>query len=610
MPTESRILGIGGLAGAKDFQRLHWPELDDREYAVTLGADSAAALVVDGRLVATAKEESFIRWPHTTEFPTNAIKYCLSRKNLEPDEVDVLVHCFDYSDYEELYLVSKRFRELYRNVLSREALLKAVRRRWPTFPATRVRQVSNHLAHAAGGYLTSGWDECLVVVIDGLGDGQSTTAYSASARGLTELKEISAYDSIALFYSLISVHLGFNWQGDEWQLMDLAAQGDPARFRAFFEQSVQLRPNGTIMVWPLRLNRRAGERDNYIGTRRCLLEYLGPKRLPHGEIEQRHKDVLAGLQECMNRVVLHICKHLASATDQRRIALTGQAALNCSATGLLLQTGFFDEVYVPTAAGDDGAAIGAALYVAWQEEVTNGRWEPTKRDAPSYPLNELHAALGRFARQIQVRPFASLEDKCRKVAELIADKKIVARDEGRVAFGSTVFGNRSILTNPSDPSMRKRLGILLNEITRSRPVAAIVTVEEAWRWFNLPRGIELNGTILAVPVKPAFLEELAGVTQQDGTVRLQTIDQQDQPELHRILVETGKLTGKEVALTTSFNVAEQPIVESPREALETFLQTGIDYLVLDDRLVVRNGAKHRLISEKPSAVVASHGVEA
>ena len=362
-----RIMGIGGLPGAEAYRSLGLSRLDEREYSVGPGADAAAALVVGGELIVTAKEESFIRSPHTSEFPTNAIKYCLSTNNLMPDEIDVLVHCFDYSAYEELYLIGKKSAELYRNVLSREALLKEVGRRLPAFPASRVRQISNHLAHAAGAYLTSGWEDCLVAVIDGLGDGQSATGYRASARGLIEIKEISAYDSIAVFYSLISVYLGFNWQGDEWQLMDLAAQGDPTRFRPFFEYAVQLRPDGTIMIWPLRLNKRSGERDSYLATRRCLSEYLGPKRLPQGEIEQRHKDIIAGLQECVNRVVLHICKHLAKTTGHPRIALTGQLALDCSANGVLLQSGIFEEVYIPTAAGDDGAAIGAALYVAWEE---------------------------------------------------------------------------------------------------------------------------------------------------------------------------------------------------------------------------------------------------
>jgi carbamoyltransferase len=594
-----RIIGIGGLPGAEAYRRLCWPRLDEREYSVGLGADAAAALVVGGELVATANEESFIRSPHTSEFPTNAIKYCLSTNNLTPDEIDLLVYCFDYSDYEELYLVSKKSAQLYRNVLSRDALLKEVGRRLPTLPAARVRQISNHLAHAAGAYLTSGWEDCLVAVIDGLGDGQSATAYRASARGLVEIKEISAYDSIAVFYSLISVYLGFNWQGEEWQLMDLAAQGDPTRFRPFFEQAVQLRPEGTIMVWPLRLNKRSAERDNYLATRRCFFEYLGPKRLPQGEIEQRHKDILAGLQECVNQVVLHICKHLAKTTGHPRIALTGQLALNCSANGVLLQSGMFKEVYIPTAAGDDGAAIGAALYVAWQEQKATSRRMPAIKGRHTYPPSELRPAFGRFARQIQVRPFFSLEEESEKVAALIVDKKIVACDEGRAAFGSTVFGRRSILTDPSDPGMRQRLGTLLNEATRSRPVAAAVTVEEAGRWFDLPEGIELTSTVLTVPVKPPFQEDLAAVIQQDGTARIQAIDRSDHPELHGILVEVGRLTGREVVLTTSFNVAEQPIVDSAREALETFLLTEIDCLILNNSLILKNGTNHQRVGEEP-----------
>ena len=590
MPPNTRILGIGGLAGAEAFRRFRWPQLDEREYAVGLGADSAAALVIGGELIATAKEESFNRLPHTSEFPVNAVKYCLSTNNLMPNDIDVLVHCFDFSDYEELYLTSKHCAELYRSVLSREALLKEVGRRLPAFPAARVRQISNHRAHAAGAYLTSGWEDCLVLVIDGLGDGQSATGYRASTRGLVEIKEISAYDSIAVLYSLVSVHLGFNWQGEEWQLMDLAPQGDPNRFRPFFEQAVQLRPDGSILIWPLRSKRRSGEHDNYQATRRCLLEYLGPKRLPQEEIEQRHKDVAAGLQECVNRVVLHICKHLAKATGHPRIALTGQLGLNCSANSALLQSAMFEEIYLPTAAGDDGAAIGAALYVAWENERAISKRLPTIKGGPSYPHGETHAAVGRFAQQIRVRPFANLEERCQKVAALIVNKKIVARDEGRAALESTVFGHRDILTDPSDPSMKQRLGTLLKEVTRSRPVAAAVTIEQAGHWFNLPKGIQLEGTVLAVEVKAPFHEDLAAVIQEDGTARIQAIDQRDDPELHGILVELGRLTGREVVLTTSFNMAEQPIVDSARDALEAFLLTGIDCLILENTLIRKKSA--------------------
>jgi carbamoyltransferase len=419
---------------------------------------------------------------------------------------------------------------------------------------------------------------------------------------LTEIKEIAAYDSIAVFYSLISVHLGFNWHGDEWQLMDLAAQGDASRFRPFFEHAVQLRPDGSILITPMRLNRRSAEREHFLATRRYLYEYLGPKRLPNEEIQQRHKDVVAGLQECMNRVVLHICRNLSEATGQNRIALAGQVTSNCSACSHLLQSGIFSEVYIPTAVGDDGAAIGAALYAAWEgKEATNVRM-PVASGQPNYSVGELHKAYKEFAAQILVKPFGTLEEKCQTTAALIVDKHIVARDEGRLAFGSTVFGHRSILADPSDPGMRERLGFLLKEPTGCRPTAAALTLEQAALWFNLPSGIQPTSSIMAVPAKLLALEALAAVIQEDGTARIQVIDRRDHPELHRILVELGKMTGREVALTTSFNVAERPLVNSPRQAVEVLLETGIEYLVLDDALIRNRRATQAPLVESPNTL--------
>jgi carbamoyltransferase len=602
---EMRILGIGGLASAKSFRRSHGRNLDEREYPIWIGLDAAAALVVDGELAITAKEEAFNRVRQSGDFPERSIEYCLSVMKTAVEEIDLLVHCFDYSDYEELYLCDKRSAEFYEKVLSKGALLKEVRQRLPSIPPKRVRQIPNHLAHAAGAYLTSGWEQCAVVVIDGLGDGQSTSGYYASTKGLTQIKEIAAYDSIAVFYSLISLHLGFNWHGDEWQLMDLAAQGDASRFRSFFEHAVQLRPDGTILIAPMRLNRKSDEREQYLATRRYLYEYLGPKRSPNEEIQQRHKDVVAGLQECMNRVVLHICKHLAEATGRSQIALAGQAASNCSACSHLVQSGIFSEVYIPTAAGDDGAAIGAALYAAWQGEEATNRRMPIACGQPDYSVRELHKAYKEFGARIEVKPFGTFEEKCQKTAALIAEKHIVARDEGRLAFGSTVFGNRSILADPSDPRMRERLGALLKERTGCRSTAAALTLEQATHWFSMPSAVQLTGSIMAVPAKPLALKELAAVVQEDGTARIQVIDRRDHPELHRILVELGNLTGREVALTASFNVAERPLVDSPKQALEVLLETGIEYLVLDNCLIQNRRARTQVPSVQDPNTLSS-----
>jgi carbamoyltransferase len=235
---------------------------------------------------------------------------------------------------------------------------------------------------------------------------------------------------------------------------------------------------------------------------------------------------------------------------------------------------------------------------------------PIASGQPNYSVRELHKAYKEFAPQIEVKPFGTLEEKYQKTAALIAEKHVVARDEGRLAFGSTVFGNRSILADPSDPRMRERLGILLKEPTGCRSTAAALTLEQATRWFNLPNGIRLTGCIMAVPAKRLALKELAAVTQEDGTARIEVIDRRDHPDLHRILVELGKLTGREVALTTSFNIAECPLVNSPRQALEMCLETGIEYLVLDNCLIRNRRATQAQAAEDPTlsneAIVATH----
>lgn len=232
------------------------------------------------------------------------------------------------------------------------------------FRRRRFHQVNHHLAHAASAYFTSGWDECLVVVMDGMGEVQSATLYHAHANQLDKLAEISANDSIGIFYSLITFHLGFDFNSDEYKIMGLAPYGDPARFRPFFEDAVKRLDNGRIRIPSLRLNKAREDRENYGATRRFLAANLCPSRNSDAEILDEHRDVAAALQECLDNVMLHICGHARRSTGLRRLALAGGVALNCTATGKLLQTGLFDDIYVQPAAGDDGSALGAALWRA------------------------------------------------------------------------------------------------------------------------------------------------------------------------------------------------------------------------------------------------------
>ena len=340
-----RIIGISGLANAMRFKQAYWPGLDAREYRISQGHDSAAALVVDGEIVAAAAEERFTLQKHTGDFPLNAIAYCLSSAGISIEEVNEIAHCFDYSPYEQLYSLDPITQELYREVFSRPVLLGQVKRHFPSFPPDRVYHVNHHLAHAASAYFTSGWKDCLTVIIDAMGEVQSVTVYDANSGKMQKLREVSANDSIGILYSLVTLHLGFDFNADEYKIMGLAPYGNPERFRHFFDEVVELHPNGSIRIPILHSNRSREERENYLVTRNYLAVNLIPERRPDEPITDAHQDVAAALQQCLNRAILHICKHFGETTGLRRLALAGGVALNCTANGTLMRSGVFDEIY-------------------------------------------------------------------------------------------------------------------------------------------------------------------------------------------------------------------------------------------------------------------------
>ena len=308
------ILGLSGFENSISFKKAHWPGLDEREYRISQGHDAAAALIIDGQVVAAAAEERFNRQKHSSRFPVGAICYCLTKAGLSLEDIDEIAHGFDYSPYEKAFSIDSTTARLYREVFSREALLGLVNRDIPGFPLERVHHVNHHLAHAASAYYTSGWDDCLVIVVDAMGEVQSTSIFRGHDGRLDKLQEIPANDSIGILYSLVTLHLGFDFNSDEYKIMGLAPYGDPTRFRSFFDQAVQLCPSGSVKIPILRLNRTRDERENYTATRRYLEDNLVKERKPDDEITDEHRDVAAALQECLDRVMLHICGHFGAAT--------------------------------------------------------------------------------------------------------------------------------------------------------------------------------------------------------------------------------------------------------------------------------------------------------
>ena len=584
------FLGISGLEASVPFKQQHWPGLESREYRISQGHDSAAALVVDGKIIAAAAQERFSRKKHTGEFPVDAIQFCLRQAGLGIGDVHEIAHGFDYSPYCQLYSLDPESSRLYQTVFSKEAFVRQVHRCFPDLCEKKIQPVGHHLAHAASAAYTSGWTDCLVVVNDAMGEVQSLTVFQFRDGVFTKLREISANDSIGILYSLVTLHLGFDFNSDEYKIMGLAPYGDPERFRAFFEKTVELRPDGSVRIPMLRLNRTREERENYLASRAYLDERLIARRAPDAEITQEHQDVAAALQECLDRVVLHVCGHFGKQTGMRRIALAGGVALNCTANGKLIDSGIFDEVYIQPAAGDDGTALGAALYRAsLSERVLNQRM-PVPLLGPAYPPLCIERASEKYAGRIAVTPFDSLDQTCNAAARLIAEGRVIAWFRGRMEYGPRALGNRSILADPGHPAMRDRINAMVKMREAFRPFAPACSAEQAHRWFQVAPATQMPYMITVVDVRPEHRTTLPAITHVNGSARLQTVSQDDNPDFHRLLGAVGRTTGREMVLNTSFNVKGQPIVNTPEEAIETFLGTGIEYLFLENRLVARRNS--------------------
>jgi carbamoyltransferase len=447
--------------------------------------------------------------------------------------------------------------------------------------------VNHHLSHAASAYYTSGWDECLVIVIDGMGETTSATAYHAHDNKLDKLQEITAKDSIGILYSIITLHLGFDFNSDEYKIMGLAPYGNPARYRHFFEQAVELLDNGTIKIPILRMNNDREDRETYGATRRYLEEHLIPHRTPDAETTDDHRDVAASLQECLDKVMLHVCGHFGRKTGLRRLAMAGGVALNCTANGRLLQSGIFDDIYVQPAAGDDGSALGAALWRGSRNGGVRNIRFPVPFFGPEASQADIDKALADTGNRIEVVRFASLAETCAEAAKLIKAGRVLGWYRGRMEFGPRALGHRSILADPGHAEMRDRINAMVKMREAFRPFAPAVSLEQVQDWFEVPKGFELPYMIMTADVRQQHRAALPAITHVNGSARVQTVSQKDNSEFHALLEAVGKTTGREMVLNTSFNVKGQPIVNTPREAIDTFLGTGIEFLFLENTLVRR-----------------------
>ncbi|WP_410631016.1 carbamoyltransferase [Amycolatopsis sp. cmx-4-83] len=581
------ILGFSGLEKSRQFKLDRLPDLDPREYAITQGADAAAALVLGGEVVGAAAQERFDGVKHSAGFPAGPAGAALAVAGRKPADLDLVAHAFSFEAEREFYTGRSGYhRDLYDEALSPQVNQRIAEQALDVDLTGKFLPVPHHVAHAASAYYPSGYDDALVLVSDGLGERYSATVFAASRRGFEVVSQVPANSSLGVLYGVFTLYLGFAFGDGEYKVMGLAPHGDASRYAGtILREWVSLDPDGRYRVPLLLENTTELDRETHRGAIAALERVLGPRRLPHTPIEQRHRDVAAGLQAVLNQALLHQLDHHRGRTGLRRLCLAGGVALNCVANGVLLRSRIFDDIYVQPAAGDDGAALGAALVGATElgDRPVAGR---TTALGSSYDPEQCRDAVER-APDVSVRYTGSEAELLASTAELIADGKVIGWFQGPMEFGPRALGGRSILADPRRSDMRDRINSLVKKRESFRPFAPAVPEEAAAELFEIaPEDAHRFAHMLFVAhVRPEHAARMPATTHVDGSARVQTVARADAPLFWGLLHAFGDLTGLPVVLNTSFNVAGQPIVRTPDQAIETFLAAGLDALVIDGMVV-------------------------
>ncbi|MCW3042038.1 MAG: Carbamoyltransferase [Actinobacteria bacterium] len=529
--------------------------------------DPAAAVVVDGRLVAAAEEERFTRRKHgktpvpfsTWELPEQSARWCLERAGLEAEDLDAVAYSYDPTEAPlSQDLTANDWEGLRTLYASRAGLfLQTV---LPGLDPGRLRFVRHHVAHAASAALAAPWPSCAVMVLDGRGERTSYLAGRAVDGGIEVLATQQLPHSLGLLYEELTAHLGFRRSSDEYKVMALASYGEPVHL-AELRQAVHTNPDGTFHAGPL----------NW--------QTLAKARGPGEEWRPEHADLAASVQVRLEEMILELAAWLQRRTGERRIALAGGVALNCVANSRLWREGPYEEIWVQPASGDAGTALGAALAVA---RDGGDQVQPMTSAAlgREWTDGELQAWLHR-ARVGYERP----SDIAAAVAEVIAGNGVVAWFQGRSEWGPRALGHRSLLANATDSRNLERLNDIKGR-EQFRPVAPMVPLDRAREIFDGP--IPSPYMLFTHRVHAAWAPLIPAVVHVDGTARIQTVDAGDEPLLARMLSEVDARTGVPVVVNTSLNTAGRPMVDSPRDALECFGSAPVDALALGPFLVRRN----------------------
>ena len=569
--------------------------------------DASAALVVDGRLVAAAEEERFNRIKHSAGFPAEAIKACLKIGGLEARDIDHVAIARDpRARLFKKAIYAVRMPRLAINRLGAHAKFAGIKEEISKASGVRSEElkaefhrVEHHKAHLASSFFVSPFDEAALLSVDGLGDFASTMWGAGRGAKMVVEGAIAFPHSLGLYYTALTQYLGFWKYGDEYKVMGLAAYGEP-EYVGEFDKIVRLNSrlgfslgldyfvhhkNGPEMTW--------GEGEPLLGRLFSdqLPRRLGPAREKGVAVEKRHQNIASSLQSRLEDAMFSLLNKLYDLTKLKKLCLAGGVAYNCVVNGQIFERTPFEKVYIQSAAGDAGLAVGAAFYV-WHQIMGNPRSFEMKHASwgPQFSDNEIGKELGVRSKELEkekceIRKIEDEDELCKRTAERIAEGKIVGWFQGSMEWGPRALGNRSIVVDPRRADMKDILNSRIKRREPFRPFAPSILEERVGEYFEQTHPSPFM--LMTYKVKPEKQNMIPAPTHVDGTGRLQTVSKEQNPLYWRLIKEFETLTGVPVLLNTSFNENE-PVVCTPEEALNCFLRTKMDVLVMGNYIVEKS----------------------
>ncbi len=593
--------------------------------------DSAACIIVGDEIIAAAQEERFTRKKHTAAFPKNAISYCLQEAGLKINDLDAIVF------YDKPLLKFERLLETYyafspRGLISflkavpvwlkeklflKRKLLKGLKK-IEKFDKKKLKLLypEHHLSHAASTFFTSPYEESAILCIDGVGEWCTASIGYGKGKDIEFIKELHFPHSIGLLYSAATYYLGFTVNSGEYKVMGLAPYGNPNSQRTkdyiqlLKDNIIDIKKDGSIWLNQKYFSYATGLRMTKDKKWEKLLDLK--RRQKESELKQEHCDFALAIQTLSEEVVLKMAKEAKKITGSKNICLAGGVALNCVANGKLLEEKIFENIYVQPASGDAGGALGACLaakYIYFENERIIGKGDNMKGAYLGPEFSNQEVLIMNNKLDAISNYYESFELLCEDVAQLVKEGNVIGWFQGRMEFGPRALGNRSIIGDPKNAEMQKKINLKIKFRESFRPFAPSVLEEDAQKYFELET--KSPYMLLVAPVKDAirktlpqnFYElplmerlklersELQSITHLDFSARIQTVTKQDNPKYHQLLTTMKEKTGDGILLNTSFNVRGEPIVCSPEDAFYCFMNTEMDYLVINNHLYKKTDQK-------------------